>query len=111
MISRLHGVLIEKRPPWVVIDCHGVGYEVEVPMTTVWSLPDLQATVTLLTHLVVRDDAHLLFGFATEGERKLFRSLIKVSGIGAKVALKIFWVELRIRRERCQRGVIDNFAR
>ena len=89
MISRIQGVLVEKRPPWIVIDCHGVGYEVEVPMTTVWTLPELNATVTLLTHLVVRDDAHLLFGFATEAERKLFRSLIRVSGIGAKVALGI----------------------
>jgi holliday junction DNA helicase RuvA len=89
MISRLRGLLIDKRPPLVVIDCHGVGYEVEVPMTTAWSLPELNAEVTLLTHLVVRDDAHLLFGFATEAERKLFRDLIKVSGIGAKVALAI----------------------
>ncbi len=89
MISRIQGVLVEKRPPWIVIDCHGVGYELEVPMTTVWTLPDLNATVTILTHLIVRDDAHLLFGFATEAERKLFRSLIKVSGIGAKVALAI----------------------
>lgn len=89
MISRLQGVLVEKRPPWVVIDCHGVGYELEVPMTTVWTLPELNTTVMLLTHLIVRDDAHLLVGFATESERKLFRSLIKVSGIGAKVALGI----------------------
>ena len=89
MISRLHGVLVEKRPPWLVIDCHGVGYEIEVPMTTVWSLPELNTEVTLLTHLVVRDDAHLLFGFASEAERKLFRALIKVSGVGAKVALAI----------------------
>jgi holliday junction DNA helicase RuvA len=89
MISRLRGLLIDKRPPLVVIDCHGVGYEVEVPMTTAWSLPELNAEVTLLTHLIVRDDAHLLFGFATEAERKLFRNLIKVSGIGAKVALAI----------------------
>jgi Holliday junction DNA helicase RuvA len=89
LISRLHGVLVEKRPPWLVIDCHGVGYEIEVPMTTVWSLPELNTEVTLLTHLVVRDDAHLLFGFASEAERKLFRALIKVSGVGAKVALAI----------------------
>ena len=89
MISRLKGTLVEKRPPWVVIDCCGVGYEVEVPMTTAWSLPDLNAEVTLLTHLIVRDDAHLLVGFATEAERKLFRDLIKVGGIGAKVALAI----------------------
>jgi Holliday junction DNA helicase RuvA len=89
MISRLSGVLIEKRGPTVVIDCHGVGYDVEVPMTTMWTLPEIDATVTLLTHLIVRDDAHLLFGFATTDERKLFRDLIKVSGIGAKVALAI----------------------
>lgn len=89
MISRLKGTLVEKRPPWIVIDCSGVGYEVEVPMTTAWSLPDLNAEVTLLTHLIVRDDAHLLVGFATEAERKLFRDLIKVGGIGAKVALAI----------------------
>jgi holliday junction DNA helicase RuvA len=89
LISRLQGILVEKCPPRVVIDCHGVGYELEVPMTTAWSLPDLNAQVTLLAHLVVRDDAHLLFGFATEGERRLFRDLIKVSGVGAKVALAI----------------------
>lgn len=89
MISRIQGILIEKRPPWLVIDCNGVGYELEVPMTTVWTLPELNKTVTILTHLIVRDDAHLLFGFATEAERKLFRSLIKVTGIGSKVALAI----------------------
>ena len=86
MIGRLQGKLIVKTPPQLLIDCHGVGYEVEVPMTTIWALPELGETATLLTHLVVRDDAHLLFGFATEAERTLFRSLLKVSGIGAKVA-------------------------
>jgi len=89
MISRLAGILIEKRGPSVVIDCQGVGYEVEVPMTTMWSLPNVDEKVILLTHLIIRDDAHLLFGFATQDERKLFRDLIKVSGIGAKVALAI----------------------
>lgn len=89
MIGRLHGKLISKTAPQLLIDCHGVGYELEAPMTTIWALPDLNAEVTLLTHLVVRDDAHLLFGFATEAERTLFRSLLKVSGIGAKVALAI----------------------
>lgn len=89
MIGRIRGLLIEKRPPLVVVDCQGVGYEVEVPMTTLWVLPDITQEVTLLTHLVVRDDAHLLFGFATEAERRLFRTLIKVNGIGAKVALAI----------------------
>ncbi|MGR9089185.1 MAG: Holliday junction branch migration protein RuvA [Gammaproteobacteria bacterium] len=89
MIGRLAGRLIEKRAPWIVVDCHGVGYEVEVPMTTIWSLPDLDSDVILLTHLVVREDAQLLFGFATDAERDLFRALIKVSGVGAKVALAI----------------------
>ena len=89
MIGRLHGKLISKTPPQLLVDCQGVGYEVEAPMTTIWALPELNETVTLLTHLVVRDDAHLLFGFATEAERALFRSLLKVSGIGAKVALSI----------------------
>jgi Holliday junction DNA helicase RuvA len=89
MIGRIRGVLIEKRPPWIVVDCHGVGYELEAPMTTIWSLPELQQEVSLHTHLVVRDDAHLLFGFASEEERRLFRDLLKVSGVGAKVALAI----------------------
>mgnify|MGYP003700425873 FL=1 len=89
MIGRLAGRLIEKRAPWIVVDCHGVGYEVEVPMTTIWSLPEINSDVILLTHLVVREDAQLLFGFATAAERKLFRALIKVSGVGAKVALAI----------------------
>jgi len=89
MISRLRGKLIEKRPPWVVIDCSGVGYELEVPMTTALSLPELNTEITLLAHFIVREDAQLLFGFGSEAERKLFRSLIKVSGIGAKVALAI----------------------
>ena len=89
MIGRLKGVLVESRPPWILIDCHGVGYEVEVPMTTVAVLPGLNEDVSLLTHLVVREDAQLLFGFSTLAERQLFRSLIKVSGIGAKVALAI----------------------
>lgn len=89
MIGRLAGRLIEKRAPWIVVDCHGVGYEVEVPMTTIWALPEIDRDVTLLTHLVVREDAQLLFGFATAAERDLFRALIKVSGIGAKVALAI----------------------
>lgn len=89
MIGRLAGRLIEKRAPWIVVDCHGVGYEVEVPMTTIWALPEVDSDVILLTHLVVREDAQLLFGFATAAERDLFRALIKVSGIGAKVALAI----------------------
>jgi len=89
MIGRIKGILIEKIPPFILLDCQGVGYEIEVPMTTFFDLPDEGSDVSLLTHLVVRDDAHLLFGFATTPERHMFRQLIKVNGIGAKVALSI----------------------
>ena len=89
MIGRIKGNLVEKIPPFILLDCQGVGYEIEVPMTTFFDLPDEGSEVTLLTHLVVREDAHLLFGFATTSERQMFRQLIKVNGIGAKVALSI----------------------
>ena len=89
MIGRIKGLLIEKIPPFILLDCQGVGYEIEVPMTTFFDLPDEGSEITLLTHLVVREDAHLLFGFATTSERQMFRQLIKVNGIGAKVALSI----------------------
>ncbi|HJV05705.1 MAG TPA: Holliday junction branch migration protein RuvA [Chromobacteriaceae bacterium] len=89
MIGRLTGTLIEKLPPQVVVDVGGVGYEVDVPMTTFYQLPPLGQSTTLFTHLVVREDAHLLFGFASKEERQTFRQLIKVSGIGAKIALAI----------------------
>ncbi len=89
MIGRLKGVLAEKHPPQLLIDVGGVGYEVEAPMSTFYQLPPLGREVTLYTHLVVREDAHLLFGFATESERRLFRTLIKVNGVGAKLALTI----------------------
>jgi hypothetical protein len=89
MIGRLSGNLIEKLPPQVVVDVNGVGYEVDVPMTTFYQLPALGQKTTLFTHLVVREDAHLLFGFASKEERQTFRQLIKVSGIGAKIALAI----------------------
>ena len=89
MIGRIKGILIEKIPPFILLDCQGVGYEIEVPMTTFFNLPDAGSEVTLLTHFVVREDAHLLFGFATTSERHMFRQLIKVNGIGAKVALSI----------------------
>ena len=89
MIGRIKGILIEKIPPFILLDCQGVGYEIEVPMTTFFDLPDEGSEVSLLTHLVVREDAHLLFGFATNSERNMFRQLIKVNGIGAKVALSI----------------------
>ncbi len=89
MIARLHGKLLEKRPPTVLIDVGGVGYEVDVPMSTFYELPEYGATVTLLTHLVVREDAHLLFGFRTAAERATFRQLIRITGVGARMALAI----------------------
>lgn len=89
MIGRLSGVLIEKNPPQVMVDCNGVGYEVGVPMSTYYNLPALGDKVVLLTHLAIREDAHVLFGFGSEDERKTFKELIKVSGIGARTALSI----------------------
>ncbi|WP_311398062.1 Holliday junction branch migration protein RuvA [Neisseria cinerea] len=89
MISRLTGKLVEKTPPQIVIDVNGVGYEADVSMQTFYNLPPLGETVQVFTQLIVREDAHLLFGFATAEERKTFRQLIKVSGIGAKTALGI----------------------
>lgn len=89
MIGRLSGRLISKQPPWLLIDVHGVGYEVEAPMSTVFRLPAAGESITLETHLVVREDAQLLYGFATAGEKALFRALIRISGVGPKVALAI----------------------
>ena len=89
MISRLKGLLLHKDPPHVLIDVQGVGYEVEAPMSTFYQLPKLGQEVILHTHLIVREDAHVLCGFASERERKLFRSLIKVNGVGPKLALGI----------------------
>jgi Holliday junction DNA helicase RuvA len=89
LIAQLSGLLVEKRPPWLLLDVGGVGYEVEAPMSTFYRLPDCGTRVTLRTHLVVREDAHLLYGFATEGERRLFRELLRVSGIGARLALAV----------------------
>ncbi|WP_233233613.1 Holliday junction branch migration protein RuvA [Bordetella sp. LUAb4] len=89
MIGRLTGTLVEKAPPTICIDVNGVGYEVDVPMSTLYSLPELGARVSLHIHLTVREDAHLLYGFATPAERVTFRQLIKVSGIGARIALAV----------------------
>ena len=89
MIGRISGILLEKNPPQVVVDVAGVGYEIDVPMSTFYNLPKLQERVVLFTHLVVREDAHLLYGFATESERATFRQLLKVSGVGPKVALAV----------------------
>jgi Holliday junction DNA helicase RuvA len=89
LIGRLRGTLAAKQPPLLLVDVAGVGYEVEAPMSTFYQLPATGEAVTLHTHLVVREDAHLLYGFASERERALFRSLIKVNGVGAKLALTI----------------------
>ncbi len=89
MIGRLRGRLIEKQAPEILIECHGIGYEVTVPMTSMYALPELNEEATIYTHFVVREDAQLLYGFANKVERKLFRLLIKASGVGPKLALAI----------------------
>ena len=89
MISRLTGRLVEKAPPAIVVDVQGVGYELDVPMSTFYQLPATGQEVRLFTHLVVREDAHLLFGFATEAERQVFRQLLKITGIGTRTALAL----------------------
>jgi len=89
VIGRLTGLLIEKRPPTIMVEVHGVGYEVNVPMSTFFLLPATGSALTLQTHLIVREDAHLLFGFATDRERQVFRQLLKISGVGARTALAV----------------------
>lgn len=89
MIGRLSGTLVEKNPPQILLDVQGVAYEVDVPMSTFYNLPNLGDRLTLFTHLVVREDAHLLFGFGSETERRAFRQLIRISGIGARTALSV----------------------
>ncbi len=89
MIGRLSGVLVEKNPPQILVDVGGVAYEVDVPMSTFYNLPQTGLPVTLHTHLLVREDAHLLYGFGTEAERRAFRQLLRISGIGARTALAV----------------------
>jgi Holliday junction DNA helicase RuvA len=89
MIGKLSGTLIEKQPPQVLVDCHGVGYEVDVPMSTFYNLPAVGSPVSLLTHFVVREDAQLLYGFGTSAERDTFRQLIRISGVGPRTALGV----------------------
>jgi Holliday junction DNA helicase RuvA len=89
MIARLTGVLASKMPPAVLMDVGGIGYDVQVPMSTFYNLPDMGARVTLLTQFIVREDAQLLYGFLTEAEREAFRSLIKISGVGPRIALAV----------------------
>jgi Holliday junction DNA helicase RuvA len=89
MISRLAGILLEKNPPQILIDCNGVGYEIDVPMSTFYNLPAQGEKVVLHTHLAIREDAHVLFGFGSQIERSTFKQLIKISGVGARTALSI----------------------
>ena len=89
MIGKLTGTLLEKNPPQILIDCHGVGYEVDVPMSTFYNLPALGESVSLLTHFVVREDAQILYGFGSAEEREAFRQLVKISGVGPRTALSV----------------------
>lgn len=89
MIGFLRGILLQKQPPSLVIDVNGVGYELEAPMPTFYKLPDEQKEISLYVHMIVREDAQLLYGFSDQGQRQLFRSLLKINGVGAKVALAI----------------------
>ena len=89
MIGRIAGILVEKKPPQVILDVQGIGYEIDVPMSTFYELPVTGEQITLYTHLVIREDMHLLFGFATESERQLFRQLVKISGVGVRTALAL----------------------
>jgi Holliday junction DNA helicase RuvA len=89
MIGFLRGTLVSKRPPQLTLDVGGVGYELEAPMSTFYNLPESGESLSLVTHLVVREDAHVLYGFSSETERALFRNLLKVSGVGARIALGI----------------------
>ena len=89
MIGKLTGTLSDKNPPEVIVDCHGVGYEVQVPMSTFYNLPAIGQTVSLLTQFIVREDAQLLYGFGTATERAAFRELIKISGVGPRTALSV----------------------
>lgn len=89
MIGRIQGILLQKNPPQLLVDCQGVGYEIDVPMSTYYHLPALGEQVTLFTHLAVREDAHVLYGFGTLDERTLFKQLIRISGVGARIALAL----------------------
>ena len=89
MIGQLHGIIREKQPPQLILDVHGVGYEINAPMSTFYRLPDIGQEITLFTHFVVREDAHHLYGFSTREERLLFRTLLKVNGVGPRLGLTI----------------------
>jgi len=89
MIGRLTGMLIEKNPPQITLDVHGIGYDIDVPMSTFYNLPATGEKLSLFTHLIVREDGHYLYGFLSEGERAAFRQLLKISGVGARIALAV----------------------
>lgn len=101
MIGLLRGVIVEKQAPGLIVECHGVGYEVETPMSTFLDLPAEGREVTLLTHLLVREDAQILYGFRTAAEKNLFRTLLRVSGVGAKMALAILSAMTVTDFQRC----------
>ncbi|MBL1263997.1 Holliday junction branch migration protein RuvA [Candidatus Methylomicrobium oryzae] len=105
MIGFLRGILAHKAPPLLLLDVHGVGYEIEAPMTTFYNLPAVGSEVKLYTHLVVREDAHSLFGFSSEADRTLFRSLIKISGVGPKLALTLL---SGLTADQFQRAIHEN---
>jgi Holliday junction DNA helicase RuvA len=105
MIGFLRGILAHKAPPLLLLDVHGVGYEIEAPMTTFYNLPAVGSEVKLHTHLVVREDAHILFGFSSEADRALFRSLIRVSGVGPKLALTLL---SGLTADQFQRAIHEN---
>jgi Holliday junction DNA helicase RuvA len=112
MISRLTGILVEKHPPTLLLDVHGVGYDIEAPLSTFYQLPELHQQLTLLTHLIIREEAMLLYGFLRESERELFRTLIKVNGVGAKMALNILSaMELEIFVHCIQSGDIQRLIK
>ncbi len=89
MIGRIQGILLQKSPPQLLVDCQGIGYEIDVPMSTFYNLPAVGEKVTLFTHLAIREDAHVLYGFGSLDERALFRQLIRISGVGARTALAL----------------------
>ena len=89
MIGRIQGILLQKNPPQLLVDCQGVGYEIDVPMSTFYNVPAVGEKVTLFTHLAIREDAHVLYGFGSLDERALFRQLIRISGVGARTALAL----------------------
>ncbi len=112
MIGQIRGVLILKQPPYMMVDVQGVAYEIEAPMTTFYKLPETNTEITIFTHMAIRDDAHLLFGFATQEERAMFRTLIKVNGVGAKMALTILsGMEADIFAQCIRNGDADSLVR